>query len=115
MFDLVFCGSLLLHLQNPVLALSRIRSVTRGSAIIETTHHADLERLAGHLPAAQFGVRHAEESAGEPLGTRCGYWQVNRTGLQAMLLYAGFATADVGAPFGIPPLGHPAVVAHARP
>ncbi len=35
-FDLVFCGSLLLHLTDPVRALWRIRGVTRGLAIIAT-------------------------------------------------------------------------------
>jgi len=36
MFDLVFCGSVLLHLSDPVRALWRIQSVTREAAIIAT-------------------------------------------------------------------------------
>jgi hypothetical protein len=36
-FDLVVCANVLLHLQNPYLALANIRQVTRGVAVISTT------------------------------------------------------------------------------
>jgi 2-polyprenyl-3-methyl-5-hydroxy-6-metoxy-1,4-benzoquinol methylase len=35
-FDLVVCANVLLHLQNPYLALANIRQVTRGIAVIST-------------------------------------------------------------------------------
>src|SRR5258708_34234154 len=38
-FDLVFCGSVLIHLRDPAAALRRLHSVTRQAAIISTAGH----------------------------------------------------------------------------
>jgi tRNA (mo5U34)-methyltransferase len=35
-FDIVFCGSVLCHLSDPVAAIAAIKSVTRGYAVLET-------------------------------------------------------------------------------
>jgi len=40
-YDLVFCGSLLLHLTDPIRALWRLQSVTREQAIIATAIRPD--------------------------------------------------------------------------
>lgn len=114
-FDVVFCGSLLLHLQNPIRALSNIRSVTRELAIIETAHDPELERSAAGVPALRFGAREIEQAEGVPLGSNCVYWWMNRAALSEMLTYAGFAGVSVGEPFGVPPSGHRMIVAHAVP
>jgi tRNA (mo5U34)-methyltransferase len=114
-FDVVYCGSLLLHLQNPLRALCNIRSVTRELAIIENAHQPELERVFPDSPVLRFGAREIEEKEGTPLGSACIYWWMNRRALAEMLAYAGFAHVDVGEPFGVPPSGHRVVVAHARP
>ena len=78
-FDLVFCGSLLLHLTDPLRALWRIRSVTAGLAIIATAlapplyeDDAPLALFAGHLDGDTW-------------------WLPNRAALEAMVQSAGFA------------------------
>lgn len=53
-FDLVFCGSVLIHVSDPATALRRLQSVTREAAIIATVvHPADtpdaLALFTGHL------------------------------------------------------------------
>src|SRR5581483_7620 len=40
-FDLVFCGSLLLHISDPFLALKALRRVCRGSLIVATAYYRD--------------------------------------------------------------------------
>src|SRR5205814_6674760 len=52
-FDVVFCGSLLIHLTDPLRALFRIASVTRQLAVVATVITPDrsgapLALLAGH-------------------------------------------------------------------
>ena len=76
LFDLVFCGSVLLHLTDPVRALARIRSVTRGTAIIATAILED----AGTVPMAQF-IGHPEAYT---------WWLPNRPCFEAMVRAAGF-------------------------
>src|SRR5262249_16232264 len=41
-FDFVFCGSLLLHLRDPLRALERIRSVTRSTGVFVETYNPGL-------------------------------------------------------------------------
>ncbi len=85
-FDIVLCGSLLLHLQNPLLALVNIRSVTRELAYVETVIDEDIDREAGDRPWVRFGIRPAESEPGES----CVYWRFGTRGLEEMLRYAGF-------------------------
>jgi tRNA (mo5U34)-methyltransferase len=115
MFDVVFCGSLLLHVQNPIKALSSIRSVTSELAIIETTHDRELEARIPEIPAARFGNRGAEVSAGLPLGGTCHYWTPNSAGLVEWMNYAGFQAVELREPFNLPPSSHPVMAAHGRP
>ncbi len=76
MFDLVFCGSLLLHLTDPMKALFKIKSVTKGSAIIATViHHSDSVQ-----PLALFMGHHRGDV----------WWLPNRAGLEAMVQSSGF-------------------------
>jgi tRNA (mo5U34)-methyltransferase len=75
-FDLVFCGSVLLHLTDPIKALWRIQSVTKEVAIIATVIHP----LQTDEPLALF------------LGQQRGdvWWFPNRPAFEAMLKAAGF-------------------------
>ena len=76
LFDLVFCGSVLLHLTDPIKALWSIRSVTREAAIIAT----EIDPTLQGKPMATF--------AGQPDGIV--WWIPNRAGLEAMVESAGF-------------------------
>jgi tRNA (mo5U34)-methyltransferase len=76
-FDLVFCGSVLLHLTDPARALQRLQSVTREAAIIATV----LYPLATPEPIARF--------MGEPGGFT--WWYPNRAAFEALVRSAGFA------------------------
>jgi 2-polyprenyl-3-methyl-5-hydroxy-6-metoxy-1,4-benzoquinol methylase len=75
--DLVFCGSMLLHLTDPIQALWRLKSVTRDMAIIATVIHPT--------------------SSGEPLALFVGHergdgwWFPNSACFEAWLQSAGFA------------------------
>jgi tRNA (mo5U34)-methyltransferase len=86
LFDLVFCGSLLLHLQNPLQALCRIRSVTRGMAIIETAIDAALENAHPDQPYVHFGSPGPEKEMGEDNV----FWFTTTRALRRMLEYADF-------------------------
>jgi tRNA (mo5U34)-methyltransferase len=113
MFDVVFCGSLLLHLQNPLKALVNIRAVTREMAIIETMVDPELEERFPDKPWLSFGLRDVEVLLGES----CVYWRMTTKALEDMLAYAGFAEAERQKPFRLPPPGHivTAVTAYPRP
>lgn len=75
-FDLVFCGSVLLHLTDPIRALWRIQSVTREAAILVTAIHP----IPGPEPVALF----IGQRAGD------GWWLPNRAAFEAMVECAGF-------------------------
>ena len=100
MFDVVFCGSLLVHLQNPLQALLAIRSVTREMAIIETVSDPRFEDHPD-LPLLSFGFPGTEEQAGE----NNSYWLTSTAALAKMLEYSDFAAVRPGAPFDLPPSG----------
>lgn len=75
-FDLVFCGSVLLHLTDPIRALWRIQSVTREAAILVTA----IQPIPGPEPMALF----IGQRAGD------GWWLPNRFAFEAMVQCAGF-------------------------
>ncbi len=76
-FDLVFCGSLLLHLTDPIRALWQLRQVTREQAIIATAICLDSKGD----PVALFVGHHRGDA----------WWLPNRACLEAMMQSAGFA------------------------
>jgi tRNA (mo5U34)-methyltransferase len=107
-FDLVFCGSLLLHLRDPLRALAAIRSVTAGVAIIETAVEPQLDDALPGIPLVKFGARDLEDEPGEKVT----YWWMTTPALEDMLAYAGFGRTEVRARLELPPQGvHAAVVA----
>jgi tRNA (mo5U34)-methyltransferase len=113
-FDLVFCGSLLLHLHSPLLALQRIRSVTNGLAIVETGLDVALEASNPGEPLLRFGSREHEELHGLPLGSAFTYWRMTRAALAELMAHAGFDDLEVLPSFELPPIGHTAAVVHGR-
>lgn len=83
-FDLVLCGSLLLHLTDHTEALRRLRSVCRGEAIVSTAATWDSE--TNPLPVCYFeGKRGAD-------GDYWHYWWVGAKALANMFRAAGFSS-----------------------
>lgn len=100
-FDVVFCGDVLLHLHNPLKALLNIVSVTRELAIIQTSVESEIEALRPDRPWLSFGLRSAETR----IGSECTYWIFSTRALQDMMEYAGFRHTEPQKPFRIPPSG----------
>jgi tRNA (mo5U34)-methyltransferase len=76
-FDVVFCGSVLIHVSDPATALRRLQSVTREAAIISTVvHPADtpdpLALFTGHLRGDTW-------------------WVPTRAAFEALVASAGFS------------------------
>jgi tRNA (mo5U34)-methyltransferase len=96
-FDVVFLGSLLLHLRDPVLALERIRAVCAGVAVI-----ADTVELVPSL-------RHPRKAVARLEGIeRPWWWQPNRAALLRMVESAGFVVEEATRIYFVPPgAGHP--------
>ncbi|HEV3000587.1 MAG TPA: class I SAM-dependent methyltransferase [Solirubrobacteraceae bacterium] len=78
-FDLVYLGSLLLHLRDPVLALDRVRRVCAGRLLLVDTVEATLSLMFPRRPVARL------DGAGRPW-----WWQANVAGLVRMVEAAGF-------------------------
>jgi 2-polyprenyl-3-methyl-5-hydroxy-6-metoxy-1,4-benzoquinol methylase len=87
-FDLVICGSLLLHLRDIFGAIERIRGVCQREAIIATAAMDD--RHFDDKACCEFIGRKTRDEAGEYWV----YWCLNAMALKKMLLAAGFAEAS---------------------
>jgi tRNA (mo5U34)-methyltransferase len=88
MFDVVYCGDLLLHLKNPLQALINIRSVTKEMAVVVTgAIGEDVEARFPDRPYMRFGHLHAERLPGD----NNVYWEFSIKALCDMLVYAGFS------------------------
>jgi tRNA (mo5U34)-methyltransferase len=109
-FDVVFCGSLLLHLMNPLKALVNIRSVVKEVAIIESLAEPGLDAIPD-VPLLRFGHSDSETVPGEG-GI---YWRFGRRALEEMLIYAGFARVEIMPPFRMPPNDMEAIAIHGYP
>ncbi|HVL96047.1 MAG TPA: class I SAM-dependent methyltransferase [Solirubrobacteraceae bacterium] len=80
-FDLVFCGSVLLHLRDQLLALERIAELTRPGGLFISAEEYDRTGDLLPWPAARF------------LGNRdegVVFWLPSRRAWRQMLWYAGF-------------------------
>jgi len=99
-FDVVFCGSLLLHLQNPLGALAAIRSVTNEMLVIETAVLPSFEAVPDQ-PLMSFGYPAEEEEPGEGNS----YWVFSTCALRKMLAYADFPITEPQNVFFLPPNG----------
>ena len=85
-FDLVVCGSLLLHLPDPLGAARALRAVCRGRAVVAT--YASDDPLIEGRPILEFLGQKATD------GDYYTYWRMTPDALVAMLLVAGFARAE---------------------
>jgi tRNA (mo5U34)-methyltransferase len=98
-FDVVVCGSLLLHLRDPVRALEAIRSVCTGWFLSIEAISPLLTRL---LPRRAAATLSSDDAA-------CQWWVVNAAGHRRMAEAAGFQVLRTAGPFVEPfGTGHPA-------
>jgi tRNA (mo5U34)-methyltransferase len=90
-FDVVVCGSLMLHLKDPVRALEAIRSVCRGWFLSAEQIDPFLTLVSPHRPATWFRAGNQTQ------------WQIpNVAGLRAMVESAGFRVERVVRPYAVP-------------
>jgi tRNA (mo5U34)-methyltransferase len=82
-YDLVVCGSLLLHLPDPVGAIERIRGVCAGQAIVSTACPA--YSWLTRRPVCEFQGRKALD------GDYFHGWEIGAAALAAMMRAAGFS------------------------
>jgi tRNA (mo5U34)-methyltransferase len=92
-FDLVYVGSLLLHLRDPVRALERVRSVLTagGSLLLVDAIDAELTLSHPRSPVARL------DGVGRPW-----WWKPNRIGLGRMVEAAGFEVVQGPTRFFMP-------------
>jgi tRNA (mo5U34)-methyltransferase len=97
LFDLVYLGSLLLHLRDPVGALERVRAVCRGELLVVDAIDLPLSLALPRRPTATV------DGLGRPW-----WWRPNRAGLVRMVEAAGFALTAPARTVLMPPgAGHP--------
>jgi tRNA (mo5U34)-methyltransferase len=92
-FDVVVCGSLLLHLKDPVRALEAIRSVCAPGGSFLSAEQIDplLTLLSPRRPATWFRAGHQTQ------------WQIpNVAALRAMVESAGFQVERTVRPYAVP-------------
>ncbi|MEX2459115.1 MAG: class I SAM-dependent methyltransferase [Actinomycetota bacterium] len=88
-FDVVFVGSLLLHLRDPIRALEAVRSVTRETLVMAEAIDPRMEFKAGSTPAARI----------DGIGLDQQWWTPNRAALARMASSAGFAVRELTKPY----------------
>jgi tRNA (mo5U34)-methyltransferase len=86
-FDVVFCGTLLPHLRDPVRGMERMRSVCRGELLVMEHIDPVLDLLARRVPAA----------AAMPAPDQ--WWRLNSAGLVRAVQSAGFDIVELGKRF----------------
>ena len=91
-FDLVFVGSLLVHLRDPVGALEALRSVCREELRVVDAVDPWLDRFNRFLPAARLQCATG----------RLEWWVPNRRALGDMVTAAGYVDVSVGKRFTVP-------------
>jgi tRNA (mo5U34)-methyltransferase len=99
-FDVVVCGSLMLHLRDPVRALEAVRRVCTGKFLSTEAVDLWLDLVARSQPVAKLNDE-------LPL---CQWWLPNRAGHRQMLVSAGFAIERSVGPYSVPyGVAHPAI------
>jgi tRNA (mo5U34)-methyltransferase len=91
-FDVIYLGSLLVHLRDPVRALERVRAVCDGTLIVVDGIDLPLTLRSPRLPAARFDGR------GRPW-----WWYPNAAGLAALVASAGFVVEGRPQRLFVPP------------
>ena len=90
-FDLVHCGDLLIHLERPLDALRRLRSVTRGQALLADVVNFHPGQVVEYLGGWQAGS----------------WWRPSVGALAQMIHDAGFGQVEVRCVYRLDMRGHP--------
>lgn len=96
-FDVVVCGSLLLHLRDPIRALEAVRSVTSGHFLSSEQIELWLSIIGRGRPLYRLNGS----------GQFCQWWTPNAAGHRRMLYAAGFEVIDQSRPFMVTFNAHP--------
>lgn len=96
-FDVIVCGSLLLHLRDPLRALEAVRSVCRGYFLSSEQIQLWLTILRRGRPT--FALNGS--------GVDCQWWLPNAAGHRRMLYAAGFAVERASRPYVVRFNRHP--------
>jgi tRNA (mo5U34)-methyltransferase len=91
-FDIVVCGTLMLHLRDPLRALEAIRTVCRDWFLSTEEIRLGLTVLHPKLPVAQLNG----------LGELCQWWVPNVAGHRRMVSAGGFEVVRSTRPYTIP-------------
>jgi len=91
-FDIVVCGSLLLHLREPLRALGAIRSVCREEFLCSNQIDLGLTALRRRAPMARL----------HGMTDECQWWVPNPLGHRQMLESMGFSILQESRPYAIP-------------
>ena len=91
MFDVVVCGSLLLHLRDPLRALEAVRRVTRGVFLSSEQIELALSVIGRKLPL--FTLRGS--------GKDCQSFGFNGAGLRQLLYASGFVVEHASRPYNV--------------
>jgi tRNA (mo5U34)-methyltransferase len=91
-FDLVYLGSLLVHMRDPVRALERVRTVCAGTLIVVDGIDLPLSLRHPHVPVARLDGR------GRPW-----WWYPNAAGLARLVEAGGFDVLDGPRRLLVPP------------
>ena len=89
-FDVVFLGTLLVHLQDPIRALERVRAVCAGEIILVECVDAFLDLFGRRVAAARLSPAPGQ------------WWRTNTQGLTRALEIAGFEVLSISRPFLTP-------------
>ncbi len=88
-FDVVFMGSLILHLRDPIRALEAVRSVVGETFVMAEAID----------PRVQLGMRSTPAARFDGLGFDQQWWTPNRAGLARMVTSAGFRVLELTKPY----------------
>jgi tRNA (mo5U34)-methyltransferase len=91
-FDLIYVGSLLVHLRDPVRALERLRAVCDGTLIVVDGIHLPLSLMLPRTPVAKLDGR------GRPW-----WWYFNQAALGRVIESAGFELLQAPRRVYLPP------------
>jgi tRNA (mo5U34)-methyltransferase len=89
LFDVIFCGDLLVHLKDPITAVERMRAVCRGRTIL-CTPITKVRGMRKRALAALDGVDQFD------------WWVFTMSALERLAIAGGFGTVDAKTTFKLP-------------
>lgn len=102
-FDVVHVGDLLLHLNNPVLALQNVAKVCTGYALISDVYFPELDFAGQGAPLIEY-----RGGASDTV-----WWKFSLAALQRMIVDAGFERVELLSAFRYGLRGQPETIHHA--